>query len=102
MDGDEELEELYSSYSSSAESTATVGKDCETTVLKCKGWGRNLGAPIADAGDMGGGEILRLSEGGVTLTEGEVTTRFIPLSTELLFPPRLQEEAESDLEGAEL
>jgi hypothetical protein len=39
--------------------------------------------------------------GGVTLTLGEETTRF-PLRTELLFPPRLQDEAVSDLEGTRL
>lgn len=39
--------------------------------------------------------------GGVILTLGEETVRF-PLKTELLFPPRLQEDTASDLEGAEL
>lgn len=41
----------------------------------------------------------RSSEGGVILRLGEETVR-LPLRTELLFPPRLQEDAESDLEGA--
>jgi hypothetical protein len=36
--------------------------------------------------------------GGVILTLGEETARLAP-KTELLFPPRLQEEAASDLEG---
>lgn len=36
--------------------------------------------------------------GGVTRTLGEIVTRLFPLSTELLFPPRLQE-VESDFDG---
>jgi len=39
---------------------------------------------------------MRSVGGGVTLTLGE---RLLPLRTELLFPPRLQEIAASDFEG---
>ena len=52
---------------------------------------------MGDASPAEGEE--RSSLGGVILRLGEETVR-LPLRTELLFPPRLQEEAESDLEGA--
>lgn len=49
-----------------------------------------------------GGCVGRLSSGGgVTLTVGEgIDMARLPLRTELFFPLRLQETAESDLEGA--
>lgn len=55
---------------------------------------------VLTAADERGGEILS-EGGGVILTLGEVKERF-PLSTELLLPPRLQEETESDFEGVVL
>jgi hypothetical protein len=48
---------------------------------------------------IGGGETRRSTGGGVTLTLGDL---LLPLRTELLFPPRRQVEAESDLEGVPL
>ena len=62
-------------------------------------------------GVAGGGELrsarggdTRSAGGGVILTLGEERVRLllIPLRTELLLPPRLQETAESDLEGVVL
>jgi hypothetical protein len=100
---DEPEDWVSPSVSSSALSIATVGKDCEAAVLKRRGWGRNL-SPLAVMGDdasatAGGGEVRSSLGGGVTFTLGEDTAR-LPLSTELLLPPRLQDEAVSDLEGA--
>jgi len=80
---------------------ATAGKGWEAAGLKRSGCGLNLG-PLAVVGDemasAGGGDTRSSPGGGVILTLGEETTR-LPLRTELLFPPRLQEEALSDLDG---
>lgn len=96
--GLEELEELASTSTSLSPSVvssiATAGTDWEATTLNRKGWGRDLTAGLGDA--TGGGETRRSAGGGVTLTLGE---RLLPLRTELLFPPRRQVEAESDLDG---
>jgi len=97
----EEPEDWVSpSLSSAVVSMETVGKGWETAALKRRGCGLNLGpdAEIGDTGPPAGGGDTR-SVGGVILTLGEETAR-LPLRTELLFPPRLQDDAESDLEGA--
>jgi hypothetical protein len=78
-------------------SMATLGSGWEMTGLKHRGWGRVLRGLRS-----GGREVGWCSPspgGGVTLTLGDVTMRLIPLRTELLLPPRLQEVAESDLDG---
>lgn len=92
-----ELEEEPSSLSLLSDvSMVTAGSGCEAAPLKRKGMGRILPAMF----NAGGGETRCCSfGGGVILTLGEDTVRLFPLSTELLFPPRLHEVAESDLEG---
>ncbi len=91
-----DLEELVESASSSPSlvSMVTAGNGCDTAGLKRRGWGRALGAATASPG---GGEI-RSPGGGVTLTLGEVTAR-LALRTELFLSARLQDVAESDLDG---
>lgn len=100
----EEPEECVSpSVSSSVESTATVGKGCDTAALKRSGCGLNFGA-VVEIGDevaVSGGETRSSDGGGVILTLGDDTVR-LPLRTELFLPPRLHEEAESDFEGGVL
>ena len=95
IDLSEESEECVSpSVSSSTVSMATVGKEWETAELKRSGCGLDLSTP-------GGQKDERWSSslgGGVTLSLGEDTIRLAP-RTELLFPLRLQEDAESDFEG---
>ena len=93
-------EEEVSSASTSEESMAITGRGCDTARLKRRGWGRDLVFP-ADEGvtdskgpSPGGGVIL--TEGGGVVKE---VVLFGPFNTELLFPPLLQETAESDLEG---
>ena len=93
-------EDETSSASTSEESMAITGRGCDTARLKRSGWGRDLVFP-ADKGiiDSEGPS----PGGGVTLTEGGDEVKEValldPLSTELFFPPLLQEIAESDLEG---
>lgn len=89
-DLDEEVTE-DSSPSSALSSIATLLMGCETAAEKWSGCGRvRKGLTAVE----GGGE--EASEGGgVIFTLG----RFAPLRTELLFPPRLQDTAASDLEG---
>jgi hypothetical protein len=69
-------------------------------MLNRRGWGRDLVVPadegMADSeGPSPGGGVI-LTEGGGVVKEAAL---FGPLNTELLFPPLLQEMAESDLEG---
>jgi hypothetical protein len=93
--GDELDGDVDSASSASApsaeESIATAGKGWDAAKLNRRGTGRDLLT-------TGGGET-RSPGGGVILTLGEETTRLFPLRTELLLPPRLQETADSDLEG---
>jgi hypothetical protein len=103
-DFSEEPDESVSpSVSSSVVSMATVGKGCDTEELKRSGCGRDL-SPLRETGELPTireGEGCSSSvDGGVTLRLGEDTTR-LALRTEVLFPPRLQEDAESDFEGVE-
>jgi hypothetical protein len=88
-------------------STARTGRGFETAGLKRSGTGRALVRGVAGGGELRserGGET-RSAGGGVILTLGEervLRLLLIPLRTELLLPPRLQERAESDLEGVVL
>jgi hypothetical protein len=94
MDLSEEEEECVSpSVSSSVVSIATVDKDWEATELKRSGCGLDLSPPRGKKGETWSSS----PGGGVTLRLGEDTTRLAP-RTELLFPLRLQEDAESDFE----
>jgi hypothetical protein len=97
---DPDLEELGESASASLSpsvvSIATAGMGWAATAVNRKGCGRDLPAGVGEA--TGGGE-MRSVGGGVTLTLGE---RLLPLRTELLFPPRRQVEAESDLDALAL
>ena len=87
----DDTEELSSpSLPSVSTATALIGWD--TAAENCKAGGRVFKGLLA-------GEIERSAGGGVILTMGDVTA-LLPLNTELLSPPRLQEVAESDLEGA--
>ena len=76
-------------------SIATAGNGWDAAMLNRRGTGRVLVVGLV----MTGGEACSPG-GGVILTLGDVTTRLFPLSTELLLPPRLQETADSDLDGA--
>lgn len=93
-------EDEASSASTSEESMAITGRGCDTARLNRRGWGRNLVFPVdegvtdSEGPSPGGGVIL--TEGGDVVKE---VVLFDPLSTELFFPPLLQEMAESDLEG---
>jgi hypothetical protein len=62
-------------------------------MLNRSGTGRDLVVKLVATG-VG---VTPSPGGGVILTLGEVTARLLPLSTELLLPPRLQETADSDL-----
>jgi hypothetical protein len=84
-----ELEEEPSSLLSEDVSIETAGMCWAAAGLNRRGCGRNLPGIGTDC----------CSGGGVTLTMGEDTVRLFPRRTELLFPPRLQELTESDLEG---
>lgn len=87
----EELDatELEEEPSSEDVSIVTAGMCWAAAELNRRGCGRNLPGIEADC----------CSGGGVTLTMGEDTVRLFPRRTELLFPPRLHELTESDLEG---
>ena len=93
-------EDEASSTSTSEESIAITGSGCETATLNRRGWGRDLVIPAGEGvtdseGPSPGGGVI-LTEGGGVVKE---IALFGPLNTELLFPPLLQEMAESDLEG---
>jgi hypothetical protein len=90
----EELEEEASSLSPSDVSIATAGLGWEATALNRNGRGRALPRGVGVA--TGGGETRPSTGGGVIFTLGDL---LLPLRTELLFPPRLHVEAESDLEA---
>ena len=98
IDFSEEPDECVSaSASSSIVLIATVGKGWDTMELKRSGCGRDFNPLLLPKGEKG--ETWSSSAGGgVTLRLGEETARLAP-RTELLFPPRLQEETASDLEG---
>ena len=86
--------------SSLSSSMVTCGKSCDTAELKRSGCGRDL-TPLRETGELPpkkGEGCSSSAGGGVTLRLGEDTARLAP-RTELLFPPRLQEDAESDFEG---
>lgn len=88
-----EEQDESASPSSSVSTTVTAGRGWETAELKRKGCGRNLALALIPRG----GETRSVSGAGVILTMGDDATRF-PAKTELLAPPRLQDETESDLE----
>lgn len=93
----EELDESPSSLSPSVVSIATAGIGWDATTLNRRGCGRALPTGVGEP--TGGGETRLSTGGGVTFTLGDL---LMPLRTELLFPPRRQVEAESDLEGVPL
>jgi len=86
----EDTEEESSPSLLSEISMATLGEKGSDAGFRVRGEGRLLAVPtVGVLGSMGGGVIL---------TIGEVTAR-LPLKTELLTEPRLQETAVSDLDG---
>lgn len=93
MDLTDDPEEWVSSVSSSVVSIVTVGNGWETAGLKRRGCGLNLTPSwvFGDVSTAGGGDerCPRL----------EAETARLGVRTELLFPPRLQEDAASDFEG---
>jgi hypothetical protein len=91
----DELVEYPSSFSPSDESMATAGMGCVTAPLRDNAMGRDLPSD-AETGAVGGGERRRSVGGGEVLppSDGRLALR----STELLFPPRRQLVADSDLE----
>jgi len=93
-------EDEASSASTSEESIAITGSGCETATLNRRGWGRDFvtGEGVTDSKEPSPGGGVILTEGGGVVKE---VALFGPLNTELLFPPLLQETAESDLEGLE-
>jgi hypothetical protein len=74
---------------------ATAGMGCVTAPLKDNAMGRDLPSD-EETGAVGGGERRRSVGGGEVLPPRE--GRLAPRSTELLFPPRLQLDADSDFE----
>jgi hypothetical protein len=76
---------------------AITGRGCETATLNRRGWGLVLVFPEGEGKTDSAGPS---PGGGVILTEGGGVVMEVALKTELFFPPRLQETAESDLEGA--
>jgi hypothetical protein len=87
--------------SASASSIATVGRGCDVAAVKRNGCGRvRTGlTSVIDRGDTrasdGGGDTRTLG-----VSPGFIDTALLPLRTELLLPPRRQETAVSDLDGA--
>ena len=87
--------------SASASSIATVGSGCDVAAVKRNGCGRARTGltSVVDTGDTrvsgGGGDTRTLG-----VRPGLTDTALFPLRTELLLPPRRQETAVSDLDGA--
>lgn len=91
MDADPEEEQVVAVSSSSAASTATVGRLFDVAGVMFKGWGRPLVAGLVPAIPEGEDERwLSAGGGGVILTAGDDTVRWLPLAVELPLPPRRQ------------